>query len=88
MGSALRTNPIRSVAPPDAGLDSTVIRTVSGSDRMSKMMGFPAPSAPSRLERQALATAENGLYVDFFYEAAGRVKSVLPSVLLVPAMCC
>ena len=32
---------------------------------MSKMMGFAAPSAPSRPERQTLATAENGLYVGY-----------------------
>ena len=36
----------------------------------------------------ALAASEKkGLYVAF-YEAAGRVKAVLSSVLFVPAVCC
>jgi hypothetical protein len=51
-------------------------------------MVTPSGSCPAGSPAAAaLGASENGLYVDF-YEAAGRVKSVLPSVLLVPAMCC
>ena len=49
------------------------------------MRGFAAPFRPER-QAPAMPTPENGFYVDF-YEAAGRVKWVLSSVLFVPAVC-
>ena len=51
--------------------------TVSGNEQLVTPSGSCLVGSPAAAARGA---SENGLYVAF-YEAAGRVKSVLPSVL-------
>ena len=60
-GAAVRPDPPQ--RSPTGALDSAVLRAVSRSNRRSKMMRAAAPSAPSRPERQTIATASKGLYV-------------------------
>ena len=74
------------ILPGDTLKKNEVPVPVSGKVR-SDQMGTRSGSCPAGSPAApALGASENGFYVDF-YEAAGRVKSVLSSVLFVPAVC-